>query len=324
MLQGICYAYLQAEQFAEGIARLLSHAKRHWENRDASPFLVNIGRLLLSAGELENALSHFRRAIELDRKQVEAHFGLVDALATSGDAQALYAAIEQAQLDCGRTFLLHNHLGALYNDQLDDSPTALAHFLVAQSIEPENPIVLNNLGITYVALENFDLAIESLTSAIAMDPDYVNAYWNLCIAQYQSDRFRDAIETASDALKRFPASENADNFHALRGDAAQYIHTPTVSLQRLREHDGPITDSLAVTLARDIAEEHYPGFDVGNAAHAGETIGSSVAIYGVSLDDAWIIYLRSRIAMGLGGSTVVVVDRKTGLIRYHGTINDEG
>ena len=70
-------------------------------------------------------------------------------------------------------------------------PQALASLLQASKLDPENPIIQNNLGLAYFARERLDLAERHIRMALELDPKYSDARNNLARiliekAQYES------------------------------------------------------------------------------------------------------------------------------------------
>lgn len=62
--------------------------------------------------------------------------------------------------------------------------------------DPLNPILRLNVGGTYYAIKNYDLAIRFLTDAINLKPDYANAYYNLSVAFRDKGDLNSALAAA--------------------------------------------------------------------------------------------------------------------------------
>jgi Flp pilus assembly protein TadD len=75
----------------------------------------------------------------------------------------------------------------------------------ARRLEPDNPAVTANLGILQAAKGDMAAAIESLTTALAADPNLHEARFNLALAYAKSGRRADAALAARDLLARLPA-----------------------------------------------------------------------------------------------------------------------
>ena len=76
----------------------------------------------------------------------------------------------------------------------------------ARRLEPDNPAVTANLGILQAAKGDMAAAIESLTTALAADPNLHEARFNLALAYAKSGRRTDAAVAARDLLARLPSN----------------------------------------------------------------------------------------------------------------------
>lgn len=73
---------------------------------------------------------------------------------------------------------LHLRIGTALLSQ-GKYPAALGELLVAQELDPKNPVIYNHLGLAYFVRERFDLAEESLREALKIKSDYTEARNNL-------------------------------------------------------------------------------------------------------------------------------------------------
>ena len=76
----------------------------------------------------------------------------------------------------------------------------------ARRLEPDNPVILANVGILQASSGDDAHAIESLKSALARDPDLHEARFNLALAFARAGRRGDAAAAARDLLARLPPS----------------------------------------------------------------------------------------------------------------------
>ena len=88
-------------------------------------------------------------------------------------------------------------------NDLDGAAHALGE---ARRREPDNPVVIANLGILQVTRGDLAAGIQSLTSALTRDPNLHEARFNLALAYARSGRRGDAAAAARDLLARLPAS----------------------------------------------------------------------------------------------------------------------
>lgn len=89
--------------------------------------------------------------------------------------------LAKSHLDLGNSF---------YNQQR--YPEALREILKAQKLDPNNPIILNALGLTYHARGRSDLGIKALNEALDKDPNYTEARNNLVRVLIEAKNFKAA------------------------------------------------------------------------------------------------------------------------------------
>lgn len=155
-------------ELAEGLLRgLVSEQSRnpaHW---------TQLGLAQLDRGQGEEALASFSRALELDPRQ---------ALALSGMGTLHLTLFRQRR----------------------DRPSlqrAEEYFSRAAAVDGKLVTALNGLGVTYLYLGDSPRAIERLRAAVAADPGFINAYFNLTIAQLSMGR-KGAAKMTLDLLRQ--------------------------------------------------------------------------------------------------------------------------
>jgi Flp pilus assembly protein TadD len=75
----------------------------------------------------------------------------------------------------------------------------------ADRAEPDNPVVLANLGIVLSDAGRPGEAVSSLERAVSLDPDFHEARFNLAVAYARAGRRPDAAREAGELLRRMPA-----------------------------------------------------------------------------------------------------------------------
>jgi hypothetical protein len=92
----------------------------------------------------------------------------------------------------------------------------------------------------------------------------------------------------------------------------------------LRVRPPTVSRDQALELAREVAETMSQEVDdVFSFAELVAMGSRTPCIYNVDLSDCWLAYL-TPLRIGLGPSDIVVIDKKTGAVRYIGSANDEG
>ncbi|HUP41108.1 MAG TPA: tetratricopeptide repeat protein, partial [Vicinamibacterales bacterium] len=161
---------------------------------------VNIGRARLQEGNLAGAEEVLRRALTLDQKLAKTHF----------------------------------FLGVMMkNDGRYDE--ALRHFRTASDLYPRDRVVLNQLGRVLFLKRQFTAAVEQFTGVLRIDPEDVQAHYNLMLCyQGLGDQARAARERT--LYERFKADESSQ---ALTGPYRQLHPHDNNERQSIHEHGSP-------------------------------------------------------------------------------------
>jgi tetratricopeptide (TPR) repeat protein len=118
----------------------------------------NLGAFLLRAGKVDEAIVHFRKALEIKADHVEAQANLGNALLQEGELDNAIAEYDKA-LEIKPDYAeVHYNLGnaLLRKGQVDQ---AIAHYEKALAIKPDYADVHNNLGIVLLQKGQVDQAI---------------------------------------------------------------------------------------------------------------------------------------------------------------------
>jgi tetratricopeptide (TPR) repeat protein len=147
----------------------------------------NLGQALFRAGDIDAAVTRYRRALALQPRYPETHYNLGVALARQG------------------------HFAS-----------AIEHYETALRIEPDYPEALNNLGNALVQSGRVDEALHRYAEALRRRPNFAEAHNNWGNALLQSDRLAEARERFERALQLRPdyaeAHYNLGNTLAAAGD----------------------------------------------------------------------------------------------------------
>ena len=82
----------------------------------------------------------------------------------------------------------------------EQTELALRSALACQSLQPENPGVLMNLGVTYIQQRNYAQAIELLEQVVEIAPKFTDARYNLANAYWQDGQLDPALKTCVEIL----------------------------------------------------------------------------------------------------------------------------
>jgi protein O-mannosyl-transferase len=141
----------------------------------------NLGAVLLKKGQLDDAIDHFNKAIEIKSDEASAYANLGNALLNKGElGEAIYQyqkAVELKPGDAGVHYNLANTL--LARGEVDDS---IAEYQASLAINPNNADAHNNLGAVLLGQGKLDEAIDHYQKALEIDPHDVRAEGNLAWA----------------------------------------------------------------------------------------------------------------------------------------------
>ncbi|MFT3868887.1 MAG: tetratricopeptide repeat protein [Nibricoccus sp.] len=181
----------------------------------------NLAHALLQKGQSEEALAHFRRAIEIEPNEPKAHADLAHGLLRLGRLDEATASAQRA-LELNSDFAeAHYHLGLILfqKQQLSD---ALLHLTIAATLRPQNIEFLNNLGWTLLQDGQIDAAIERFTTVIHLQPALIHAHANLALAYHQQGREQEAIASVEHALALASSAGDSAQTAALRAQLQNY------------------------------------------------------------------------------------------------------
>ena len=131
---------------------------------------VRLGQLLLESGRCPDAIPHFTAAIDGRLPSADAHLGRAAC-----EAQAKNTAAAQRTL------------------------------AAAQRVEPDNPVVIANLGLLISDGGRPAAGIPHLQRALTLDPDLHQARFGLAVAYARTGQRAEAAKEAEDLLRRLPA-----------------------------------------------------------------------------------------------------------------------
>ena len=159
----------------------------------------------VTSGELEGdaLIAALEGIVRDDPGNGQAHLRLGYARLQTGDcarAEPAFRAAVASQVPTADVYLgLATCLGR--RRDLAGAEHALAE---AQRLEPDNPVVIANVGILQASKGNLPAAIDALTQAITADPGLLEARFNLALAYARSGRRAEAATAARELLARLP------------------------------------------------------------------------------------------------------------------------
>jgi Flp pilus assembly protein TadD len=205
-------ALIEAGRLVEAVPALRKAAALHPE---AAEYRLSLGHALWRAGRFDQAADAFAEAARLQPAEAAAWSGMGAArLAADGIAEALTAIEEALRLDESLTDAASNRGIALWRH--GDGRAALEAFEAATRLDPELVFAHRNLGLALLALNRVEEALSSLNTAwqyapqdAAIHVDLAEALFRLGRDQEAHAAFHDAIEISPSCLDGRPAARAA-------------------------------------------------------------------------------------------------------------------
>jgi tetratricopeptide (TPR) repeat protein len=209
------------------------------ENRDSWLALGNLGAELSKDGQMDAAISDYRRALDLNPNFLGINYDMGVCYFSMGRLDdAIQAYRRELQLDPSND-IAHNNIGKALEQQ-GHWNEAVAEYQTALAIDPNSGAANDNLGMALLKLGRLDDAIAHLQKAVEIEPAFVGEQDCLGLAYAKKGRQPDAINHFENAV-----ATNADNIEA--GDHLSWLlaTAPDASVR-----DG----ARALTLAQHAAE----------------------------------------------------------------------
>ncbi len=186
----------------------------------------SLGNVLADSGQVEDAIAHYRQALEIESGYAAAHHNLARALAGRGEASeaiahyrlALAINPDYAEADANLGIALAGR------GEVED---AIAHYRRALAINPELVEAHNNLGNALAGRGQIDDAIACYRHALEITPGFADAYYNLGTALAGRGQIGEAMDQFRQVLAIKPdhveAHASLGNLLASRGEVAEAI-----------------------------------------------------------------------------------------------------
>jgi tetratricopeptide (TPR) repeat protein len=186
----------------------------------------NLGALLLREGQVDEAIVHFRKAVEIDANQAEPQANLGNALLRKGQIDEAIAEYEKALAILPGYADAHNNLGIVLF-QKGEVDQAIAHYQRALEINPQDVQARANLAWTLATTPQTSL-MKAVALKLAQQANEIVGGTNptilriLAAAFAQAGRFSEAVETAEQSLQLATTQKNALLVEALRTEIGLY------------------------------------------------------------------------------------------------------
>jgi tetratricopeptide (TPR) repeat protein len=174
----------------------------------------NLGVALKSKGEVDEAISHYRKALQFEPGHASAHYNLGITLQLQGkldEAISHYRKALQSKPDYANA---HNNLGVALKSQ-DKLDEAISHYRKALQFEPDHASAHNNLGVALQLQGELEESVKHYRKAVQFNPQGYVALKNLGIVLVDQGKCQEAIKHLNEALRVKPDKPEAHHYLAL-------------------------------------------------------------------------------------------------------------
>ncbi|MGD1077507.1 MAG: tetratricopeptide repeat protein [Candidatus Sulfotelmatobacter sp.] len=234
-LSGLMNTYVAQKQSDKAIAAAKAQIIKSPNNSNFYDLLATA--LFNARKDLAGAEAALRKAIELDKTNVDALEKLGKVQVQEGSADQALALYQQSIKDNPREVTFYILSGELYEAK-KDWDHAKSMYQQALAISPDHPLASNNLA--YVMLEqggNVDVAMGMAQTARRGMPDSPNAADTLGWAYYQKGIYQSAISQFQEALRLSEKRGEPDDadVHYHLGMAYQKTNQTALARQQLEK-----------------------------------------------------------------------------------------
>jgi tetratricopeptide (TPR) repeat protein len=170
----------------------------------------NLGSAFLDKGQVDVAIGHFQKALDIKPDYAEAFYNLGLSFRKQGRLDEAIAHYQKALAIRPGYAEAHYNLGNVFAQQarLDE---AIAHYQLALQFKPGYAEAHYNLGTAFFQQGKMDEAIAQYQKALEIKPDNAEAHYTLGTIFGQQGRMDEAIRHFQKALEIKPAYADAQN-----------------------------------------------------------------------------------------------------------------
>jgi tetratricopeptide (TPR) repeat protein len=171
---------------------------------------INLGNTLLQKGNVDEAITHYQKALQISPDDAAAHYNLGNALLQKRNVDEAITHYQKALQISPDDAAAHINLGnALIKKGSVDE--AITHYQLALQIKPDYAEVHINLGNALLKKGSVDEAIVHYQKALQIKPDSAEVHLNLGNALLKKGSVDEAITHYQKALQIKPDSAKAQN-----------------------------------------------------------------------------------------------------------------
>jgi tetratricopeptide (TPR) repeat protein len=177
---------------------------------DYAPAYSNIGTVLQAQGRIPEAIEAYQHALQLRPDFPEVEYNLGNALLAANRPAEAAPHFEKASKAIGGSADVHNNLGSALAEQ-GRMTDAVVEFRKAAALDPDSSTAHRNLGNALAALGQHDEALRELDRAVQLAPADGMAAYDLGSLLLELQAFPGAIEFLTKAVTLMPGNAEAHN-----------------------------------------------------------------------------------------------------------------
>ncbi len=163
----------------------------------------NLAVALVRRGNIDEAISNYRKALQIEPNYAEAHFNLATALRRQGKFDdAVYHYREMLRLNPDHRGT-HNGLGAVLHEQ-GKIDQAVLHYAEALRLDPEYSKAHYNMGVALNIQGKTDRAVSHFKEALRLEPRHSGVHYQLATALNHAGKLQEAVSHFQAALDLKP------------------------------------------------------------------------------------------------------------------------
>ena len=164
----------------------------------------NLGNDLFERGQVDEAMAHYKRAVDIEPRYATAHYNLGGVLRQKGQLDEAIAQFRKA-LEIQPVYsMAHYNLGEALREK-GEMDEAIAHYQRALEIHPDYAEAHNSLGNALPRKGRVDEALGHLQKALEIHPDRAEDHNNFANVLWQKGQVQEAITHYQKALEIRPA-----------------------------------------------------------------------------------------------------------------------
>jgi predicted O-linked N-acetylglucosamine transferase (SPINDLY family) len=194
------YVLFERQQWDEAKEVLTKAVERNPNDSDAYYLLGNLSRY---RDERKETIASYRRALEINPNFDICRRDLCVVLAQSGQPKEAQRVMGEGPAFGADTLNQHYFSGNLYME-MNNNVAAVASFLLAKQLKPQDVGILINLGMAQLKLGDYHGAMQSSKEILAFQPDNAMAYSNIAAVYQMTGKWEKAIENYRIAIRLSP------------------------------------------------------------------------------------------------------------------------